>query len=104
MLSLLLAEMGGKYRHVKFIIFFFRLFNQLISSWKIILYSGPRFSYFDILSQIKLLENYTFQSGTYPIEPIYIAVLTKAYPEGKTPLPRLPHDWFVDRHLSVSEI
>ena len=32
-----------------------------------------------------------------------MAVPTKAYPGGKTPLPRLPHDWFVDRHLSVRE-
>ena len=33
-----------------------------------------------------------------------MAVPTEGYPEGNTPFPRPPHDWFVDRHLSVREI
>ena len=33
-----------------------------------------------------------------------MAVPTEAYPEGNTSFPRLPRDWFVDRHLSVREI
>ena len=61
-----------------------KIFNQLISSQRMIPYSRPKLSDLYTLSQSKLLENHTLHSGTYLYIP-YMAVPPPPWVDSGTP-------------------